>query len=326
MRRFGTSLNRADAEDAVSEVLIRLHRRMEQGRPPANLRAAFFTSVRNAAIDTLRSRSAKPTVALEAAINAPTDRAIPDERAVDREDAARLQEALRRMRGNYRETIILRFGYGLTVPEIAEHLGVSLPAAKKLVLRATQQAKARYATIEGEEAHSFGAAVALIAAATVAKLRSAAFKVASALQSAEASTTGMLAGTGQKIAAVCGAATATTATCLVTGIVGPGIGAATAPPSQAPVPPPPKVRTVASPSLSMPAPISVDKTAPAPENDSVPKSSPPPQAPPVQADSQPSAPPVEFSIEAGTSSTSASSSESSAAPEGATGKNSEFGF
>src|SRR5262245_45529185 len=54
-RRFGGSISAADAEDAVAEVIIRLHRRIEEGRSPENLRAAFFTSVRNAAIDHHRS-------------------------------------------------------------------------------------------------------------------------------------------------------------------------------------------------------------------------------------------------------------------------------
>jgi len=53
------------------------------------------------------------------------------------------------MRGNYREAIVLRFGLGLTVPEIARHLQISLPAAKKLVLRATRQVKKRLEAIEG---------------------------------------------------------------------------------------------------------------------------------------------------------------------------------
>jgi RNA polymerase sigma-70 factor (ECF subfamily) len=148
LRRFGGSLGRADAEDAVADVLIRLHRRMAEGRAPENLRAAFFTSVRNAAIDQLRSRSARPTAPLEAAAEAPALAAIPTERAESREDAVRLQEAIARMRGNYREAILLRFGLGLTVPEIAAHLGISLPAAKKLVLRATRQVKQRLESIE----------------------------------------------------------------------------------------------------------------------------------------------------------------------------------
>ena len=132
MRRFGGSLNQADAEDAVAEVLIRLHSQMAAGRSPRNLRAAFFTSVRNAAIDVLRSRAAKPTVGLEAVAEAPALSPSPTERAERREDAARLSEALARLRGNYREAIVLRFGLGLSVPEIAQHLEISLPAAKKL--------------------------------------------------------------------------------------------------------------------------------------------------------------------------------------------------
>ena len=116
-----------------SEVLIRLHRKVEEGRGPQNLRAAFFTSVRNASIDVLRARAARPTVALEAAGAAEADDVAPQEWAEGREDAARLQEALGRMRSNYREAILLRFGLGLTVPEMAKQLGISLPAAKKLV-------------------------------------------------------------------------------------------------------------------------------------------------------------------------------------------------
>ncbi len=63
-KHFDGTLSRADVEDAVSDVLIRLHCQIEAGRGPRNLRAAFFTSVRNAAIDELRSRALRPTVPL----------------------------------------------------------------------------------------------------------------------------------------------------------------------------------------------------------------------------------------------------------------------
>lgn len=151
LRRFAGQLGRADAEDAVAEVLVRLHRLVADGNPPDNLRAAFLTGVRNAAIDQLRSRAAKPTVALEAAMATPAAGAAPSEWAESREDAALLQDALARMRGRYREAILLRFGLGLSVPEIAAHLRISLPAAKKLVLRATRQVKDRYLAIEEAE-------------------------------------------------------------------------------------------------------------------------------------------------------------------------------
>jgi len=301
VRRFGNSLNRADAEDAVADVVIRLHRRIESGRAPDNLRAAFFTSVRNAAIDQLRSRNAKPTVALEAVADAAAEDISPAEQAESHEDSVRLQEALARMRGNYRETILLRFGVGMTVPEIAERLEISLPAAKKLVLRATEQARKRLAAIEGADfcpemqdlarravfdkeaaglaeepeqrilrahvshcgscktflaelhrnLHELGGTMLLAgtggagadhrfaiadhlsrwlshasdsAQAAGSRARMAAFKVTGAFQGGDSATAGALGGTAQKVAAVCGAATATTATCIVTGVVGPGVG------------------------------------------------------------------------------------------------------
>ena len=150
-RRFQGQLGDADAEDAVSEVLLRLHRQVESGPPPRNLQAAFFTGVRNASIDILRARSARPTVGLEAVQDAVGVDFSPFERAESAEDTVRLQEALGRMRGNYREAVVLRFGLGLTVPEIAEKMGISLPAAKKLVLRATAQARARLEAIDEHE-------------------------------------------------------------------------------------------------------------------------------------------------------------------------------
>jgi RNA polymerase sigma factor (sigma-70 family) len=331
LRRFSGSLNEADAEDAVADVLIRLHRRMVDGRAPDNLRAAFFTSVRNAAIDQLRARSVRPTVALEAAADAPAEAPAPAERAESRDDAMRLQEAMGRMRGNYREAILLRFGLGLTVPEIAEHLQISLPAAKKLVLRATAQVKKRLEAIEGAEfcpemrehaqrslfekeasglaseseaevlrahfahcgscrsflfalhgtLHDLGASavlgLAVVAPAArqvglldrasgwasaagdavqggVGRLRHLAYRAAGAFPGSDGAPSSALMGTGQKIAAVCTAGAATTATCLATGIVGPGIGLTPTPVVHAHPRPPAHVKEQASaPSSAAPA-------------------------------------------------------------------------
>lgn len=398
LRRFGGSLNRADAEDAVSEVLIRLHRRVAEGRPPKNLRAAFFTSVRNAAIDQLRSRAAKPTVALEAAADAAADAASPVERAESREDAVRLQEALQRMRGNYREAIVLRFGLGMTVPEISRHLQISLPAAKKLVLRATQQVKKRLESIEGAEfcpemrdaarrslfekeasglandgeaeilrrhfehcgscksflaslhdtLHEFGSTTLLAAVAGDhlgkvgivdhlthwagkavqgaeagnERLRMVAYKASGAFHTADGGAASALTTTSQKIIAICGAGAATTATCLATGVVGPGVGA-TAPSAPAKERPA-KVRTY---SEMEPTPVEAPVVESAPSSEEVtppeqssstageasskqesnqasnPSASPPssaPSPPPAEEASSPS----EFGIEGGGSSSS----------------------
>ena len=228
-----------------------------------------------------------------------------------REDAVRLQEALGRMRANYREAIVLRFGLGLTVPEIAAHVGISLPAAKKLVLRATEQARRRLQAIEGAEfcrdaqdlarrsladkeltgiaseeeqgllrshlrhcghcrsflaelrhgLHELGGSALLVgrrgrpssstgsASLTTSAAGSATRpKPLRRRQRSSASppsrravpcnpvtptSAGLLSGTAQKALAVCGAATATTATCLATGVIGPGLGATGLPSPQA---------------------------------------------------------------------------------------------
>lgn len=347
LRRFGGSLNRADAEDAVAEVLIRLHRLAEDGRRPENLRATFFASVRNQAIDQLRARAARPTVELEAAGEVQAGDPPPPELAEGREDAARLQEALGRMRGNYREAILLRYGLGMTVPEIAEHCQISLPAAKKLVLRATAQARARMEAVEGSELcpeireqarrlvlekevsglgedaelpvlrahlghcghcksfvaslnghlHDLGSAAVLGyaggeqfghagvlegfggwgaslldgAQAGGGRLRTLAYKASGAFNAADGTPASAILTTGQKIAAVCTAGAATTATCLLTGAVGPGI--VSSPDPDRPERPPAQVREElpteqpTAPVQEAPAPEPLPTPAPDPERD-----------------------------------------------------------
>lgn len=297
LRRFGGNLDRSDAEDVVAEVIIRFDRLDRAGRPPERLRPAFFQSVRNAALDLLRYRGVRPTAPLEAAEWQSADLPAPEDLAESRENVLRLREALARMRPNYREAIVLRFGLGLTVPEIAAQVGVSLPAAKKLVLRSTAQIRARMEAIEdqsfcpemrqiaersvldgelagiAEEAeaaaikahlehcgpcrsflarlrsnlHELGGTALLGgiasgrlgvwsgfashlhaavqgAQAGAVRARLAAYRLGGAFRAEGADSAGLLAGTGQKIAAACTAGAAGAATCVATGILGPGIG------------------------------------------------------------------------------------------------------
>jgi RNA polymerase sigma factor (sigma-70 family) len=393
LRRFSGALGRADAEDVVAEVLLRLHRRMAAGQEPDNLRAVFFTAVRNAAIDLLRSHSAKPTVSLEAAMDAPIVGASIAERTEGREDAARLREALARMRGNYRETILLRFGLGLTVPEIAAHFDISVAAAKKRVLRATAQVRKRMAAIEEQEfcpemrksarssllekrasgleseaeaealrahfAHcgscrshlaalrselyELGSLAVLGLSAgqgfagdagfadqaarwlagalngfevAAEKARQLALRASGSLPSSEGAA-GALVGTGQKVAAICGTAAAT-ATCVLTGAVGPGVGGGLPSTQGEQRQPAPRVSSapVRSQTVEEPAPApATPPTEPAPEpaprevkeEDEIPPA--PAPAAPV-AESQP--PPSEFGLQGGSAGHDASQSPSSA--------------
>jgi RNA polymerase sigma factor (sigma-70 family) len=297
MRNFGRSLDLADAEDAVAEVIIRFDRLAAAGRPPERLRPAFFSSVRNAAVDQLRYRGVRPTAPLEAAADATIAGPGPEEHAESHDDLARLREAMARMRPNYREAIVLRFGLGLTVPQIADHLGLSLPAAKKLVLRSTERIRRRMEEIDGREfcpqmreiaersvldglvagtadqaesaairahlshcgpcrgflaslradLHELGGAALLAglvggrlglptrllsglhglghsAHAGATRIRLASYRAGGALTPEGGPSAGLLAGTGRQIAALCTAGAAGAATCLATGVVGPGVG------------------------------------------------------------------------------------------------------
>jgi RNA polymerase sigma factor (sigma-70 family) len=298
LRHFNNALDRADAEDAVAEVIIRFHRLAAAGRPPDRLRPAFFSSVRNAALDLLRYRGVRPTAPLEAAATTTTEAPGPEEHAESHDDLARLREAMARMHPGYRETIVLRFGLGLSVPQIATHLQISLPAAKKRVLRSTAQIRERMEAIDGREfcpemrelarrsvldgvvagisepdesaaitahlehcgscrgflaslradLHELGSG-ALLAGLAAGKLgfigrvlsgfhhtangvhagadrvRLASYRASGALAPEGGGSAGLLTGTGQKLAAVCTAGAASAATCLATGIVGPGLAA-----------------------------------------------------------------------------------------------------
>jgi RNA polymerase sigma-70 factor (ECF subfamily) len=338
LRYFGHALDRADAEDAVAEVIIRLDRRAAAGQFPDNLRAAFFTSARNAAIDQLRSRGARPTVPLELVLESPAVAPAPEERAEAGDDLVRLREAMARMRPNYREAIVLRFGLGLTVPEIAERLQISLPAAKKLVLRSTNQIRERMEAIgaaefcpqmraaaqrslfdrdaaglaEDDEAaalrahfehcgscrtflatlhrnlHELGSGALFggyalargglrqrldallerlgdVLHSGAARARLGGYRAGGALGPEGSSPLGVLAGGGQRLAMICTAGAATTATCLATGIVGPGLGAATPPlPAVNHHAPAAKVKTQARPIAPLshePSPPSAEPTA-----------------------------------------------------------------
>ena len=306
LRRFGGSLNRADAEDAVADVLIRLHRQTAAGHIPQNLRAAFFTSVRNAAIDQLRSRrgeadggaggggggaglqpvsrragreprgrgapaggagadarqlSRGDRPALRPRPHGARDRPAPGDQPAGGEEAAAAGDpAGAQAPGGDRRGGVLprdaRAGAPLAVREGGERSG---QRSRGQVLHAHFEhcgsCKSFLASLH-DSLHDLGSGALLAGVATdqlgakigivdhlahwlgqgahgvqagAAKLRFAAFKATGALQPGDAGTAGALAGTGQKIAAICTAGAATTATCLATGIVGPGPGASPPP-------------------------------------------------------------------------------------------------
>jgi len=107
--------------------------------------------------------------------------------------------------------------------------------------------------------------------AGVDRVRHAVFKLGAVAQSGDGAAGGALMGTGQKIAAVCTAGAAATATCVATGIVGPGVATPLTPSPGHHDSHPAKVKQVSTPAPAAPV---VAPTAP------------PPSQPPAEHSSQ----------------------------------------
>ncbi|MBL8928869.1 MAG: sigma-70 family RNA polymerase sigma factor [Kineosporiaceae bacterium] len=141
--RFAQRLTRtrADAEDLVQETLIRAMERAESFRGESSLATWLHRIQHNLAVDAARRRREVPVEDLSA-VEAIERKWAEDEYTVDAEALVaraetreELEDALVHLPLDYRAAVVLHDAEGLTVPEVAEIQGVSLPAAKQRVRR-----------------------------------------------------------------------------------------------------------------------------------------------------------------------------------------------
>jgi len=126
-----------DTEDAVQETLWAAARSIRNFRRAAAITTWLFTIVRNKCHRLLLHRHGEPDLAdvLPTLIDPP--RSIEDEMA--RQQIRRiLATALARLEPAHREVILLRDVEGLTAPEAAERLGLSVQALKSRLHRARE--------------------------------------------------------------------------------------------------------------------------------------------------------------------------------------------
>lgn len=127
--------NRSEAEDVAQEVMLRLWRAAADWQPDGPARPATwaYRVTANLAIDRLRAR--KRLAPLEAAPE-PADETPSPAEAMDRATRTEaLDAALQALPERQRQAVVLRHIEGLTNPQIAEILDISVEAVESLTAR-----------------------------------------------------------------------------------------------------------------------------------------------------------------------------------------------
>ncbi len=153
--RFGLKMCRDPevAKDVVQDTLIAMARGVRDFRGGSSLSTWLYTIARSYCIKARRRSKFAPSDVQS--IDATPALALPDPapRSDDALDAKRTEQVLERaivaLDPKYREVLILRDVEGLTAPEVAEVLGISVDAVKSRLHRARMDVRARVAPALG---------------------------------------------------------------------------------------------------------------------------------------------------------------------------------
>ena len=134
----------AAVEDLVQETFLRAYDRLETFNPEYRFKTWLLAIANNLGIDTLRRR--RDVVEFNPEVHAPSIGG-PEARAVESERARSVRDAVLTLPETYSVPLVLRYAEGLTYAEIAEILGVTIPALKSRLFRARNMLAER---LEGE--------------------------------------------------------------------------------------------------------------------------------------------------------------------------------
>jgi len=145
IRRYISGMVRdpAEAEDLTQETFLRAHCRQETLRDPNAARGWLYRIATHVCLDRLRTRVRQPS--LDSAQEPEHGRAMAletppaHERLERAETSACVQRCLDYLPDSYRAVILLFEAHGLTAPEIAELLGVSVGTVKIRLHRARRR-------------------------------------------------------------------------------------------------------------------------------------------------------------------------------------------
>ncbi len=124
---------RPDAEDALQDVFVRAYSGLRASHGRLVLRAWLYRIAHNRCIDELRRPAPPPPEVLEL-VRAPAD--DPIAAADQRESLRRLVIDVRRLPEQQRSALLMRELGGMAYADMADALGVSVPAVKSLLVRA----------------------------------------------------------------------------------------------------------------------------------------------------------------------------------------------
>lgn len=143
--RFGLKMcrNPEDAQDVLQDTLLAMARGVRDFRGASSISTWLYTIARSYCIKKRRRSAFAPaqthsldTDAAKEAAGKVDPAKGPEEALADRQVAQALEQAIGALEPKYREVLVLRDEEGLTAPEVAEVLGVSVQAVKSRLHRA----------------------------------------------------------------------------------------------------------------------------------------------------------------------------------------------
>ena len=118
--------NRAEAEDVLQEVYIRVWHRASSFRPgQAKARSWLIAIARNLSIDRIRARRA-PVAPIEMAEDIPDTNPTPEAAAAAAQDRARIETCLEELENNRAEAVRAAYVEGYSYQDLADRFGTPL--------------------------------------------------------------------------------------------------------------------------------------------------------------------------------------------------------
>jgi RNA polymerase sigma factor (sigma-70 family) len=124
---------RQDAEDALQDVFVRAYSNLRANDRELALRAWLYRVAHNRCVDELRRPAPPPPETMQFICSPIQD---PIAQADQRESLRRLVEDVRRLPAQQRSALLMRELGGMPYADLADALGVSVPAVKSLLVRA----------------------------------------------------------------------------------------------------------------------------------------------------------------------------------------------